>query len=171
MTALNTKANNEAQIRALVDDRVKAVRERDINRAMSYIAPDVLVFDVVNPLQFSGADGLRKRAQEWFSSFDGPINFEISEPHISAGDDVAFSHTLNHVSAVKKGGAKLDMWWRSTVCYSKIDSKWLVTHEHDSVPFDPATGKASLDLQPQRDTGSAGALARRGGKAQTVFRN
>ena len=49
---------------------------------------------------------------------------------------MAFSHSLNRVSATTTDGEKLDMWWRATVCYRKIDGKWMVTHEHASVPFD-----------------------------------
>jgi ketosteroid isomerase-like protein len=45
-------------------------------------------------------------------------------------------------------GKRLEMWWRSTVCYQRIEGRWMVTHEHNSVPFDPQTGKASLDLRP-----------------------
>ena len=40
------------------------------------------------------------------------------------------------------------MWIRATLCYRKIDGKWMVTHEHVSVPFDPESGQASLDLKP-----------------------
>ena len=40
------------------------------------------------------------------------------------------------------------MWVRATVCYRKIDGTWMVTHEHNSVPFDVESGKASLDLKP-----------------------
>src|ERR1700675_4923318 len=60
----------------------------------------------------------------------------------------AFSHGLCHVSATKTDGGQLDMWWRKTVCFRKIEGKWMVTHEHNSVPFDPKSGKASLDLKP-----------------------
>ena len=40
------------------------------------------------------------------------------------------------------------MWVRSTVCYRKIDGRWVVTHEHTSVPFDAESGKVSFDLKP-----------------------
>lgn len=36
----------------------------------------------------------------------------------------------------------------ATVCFHKIDEKWMVTHEHNSVPFDAKSGKASLDFKP-----------------------
>ncbi len=47
-----------------------------------------------------------------------------------------------------KGGGKVDMWVRATVCFRKTAGEWTVTHEHDSVPFDVESGKASLDLKP-----------------------
>jgi len=87
-------------------------------------------------------------SEEWFSSFEGPIGYEIRDLNITADNDVAFSHGLSHVSATTAGGGKLDMWWRMTICFRKIDGKWMVTHEHNSVPFDTETGKASLDLKP-----------------------
>jgi ketosteroid isomerase-like protein len=105
-------------------------------------------FDVVNPLQHTGSDALKKRAEEWFASFEGRIGYEIRDLSITAGDDVAFSYGLNHVSATKIGGGQLDMWWRTTVCFRKIDGQWMVTHEHSSVPFDVESGKASLQLKP-----------------------
>jgi len=148
MTTANSKSADEARIRSLIDDRVKAVRAKDIDAALSNISPDILSFDVVNPLQYVGSDEVKKRAEEWFSSFQGPIGFEVRDLRITTGDDVAFSHNLSHVSATRTDGIKLDMWWRATVCYSKIEGKWMVTHEHNSVPFDVQTGKASLDLKP-----------------------
>lgn len=39
------------------------------------------------------------------------------------------------------------------MCCRKIDSKWMIVHEHDSVPFDMETGKASIDLKPKRQVG------------------
>lgn len=143
-----SKTSDEAQIRKLIDDREKAVRARDIDASIANIAPDIVWFDVVNPLQHIGSDALKKRAKEWFASFEGAIGYQTLELNITAGDDVAFSHGLNHVSATKIGGGQLDMYWRTTVCYRKIDEQWTVTHEHNSVPFEVESGKASLDLKP-----------------------
>jgi uncharacterized protein (TIGR02246 family) len=144
----NTKAIDEIQIRALIDDRVKAVRAKDVDVLVSNYAPGVLSFDVVNPLQSTGSDAIRKRLEQWFSSFDGPIGFEIRGLSIAAGDDVAFCHGLSGVTGTRTDGGKINMWYRTTICYRRIDGKWMITHEHDSVPFDVESGKASLDLKP-----------------------
>ena len=146
--ATENKAIDEVLIRGLIEDKIKAVRAKDIDGATSNYAPDVLSFDVVNPLQNIGLDAIRKRLKEWLSSFQGSIDFDIRDLSITAGDGVAFCHSLNHVSATKMDGGELDMWWRETACYRKIDDRWIITHQHSSVPFDMKTGKAALDLKP-----------------------
>lgn len=144
----DSNRTSEAEIRALIDDRVKAVRAKDADGTAATVAPDFVSFDVVNPLRHLGSDASRKRTEEWFSSFRGPIGYELRDLSVATGDDVAFSHSLNRVSGTKMDGGTIEMWWRATVCYQKIDGRWTVTHEHSSVPFDVESGKASLDLTP-----------------------
>ncbi len=148
MAVEKSKTNNEAQIKKLIEDRPKAVRTRDSNRLMSNHAANVLLFDVVNPLQYFGSDTVKERAEEWFSLYQGPIDYKIRDLNITAGDSVAFCHYLYRASGTMLDGAKIDMWVRTTVCYRKIRGTWIVVHEHESVPFDPETGKASLDIKP-----------------------
>ena len=145
----NSKTTDRAQLRALIDDRIKAVRDKNVNKAISSIAQDILSFDVVNPFQQVGLEASKKRAEDWFSTFEGPISYEIKDLTITTGDNVAFSHGLSHLSATRTDGGPLDMWWRTTICFRRIYEKWMVTHEHNSVPFDVESGKASLDFKPQ----------------------
>jgi hypothetical protein len=44
-------ASLDAAIRALIDDQIKAVRAKDVSGLLAGYAPDVLVFDLVDPLQ------------------------------------------------------------------------------------------------------------------------
>jgi uncharacterized protein (TIGR02246 family) len=142
------RAHEEVQIRRLIDDRVMAVRAKNIDVLVSSYAPDVLAFDVVDPLQSTGSDAIRKRLEEWFSSFHGPIGFEIRDLTIAVSEDVAFCHGLSRVSGTRINGGKINMWYRTTVCHRKIGGKWTITHEHNSAPFNVESGKASLDLKP-----------------------
>ena len=142
-------AREGSRIRALIRDRANAIRARDVRGAVAGCAPDLLVFDVVHPFQYSGQDTVRQRAAEWLSSFKGPLDYEMHDLTIDAGDDVAFSHSLNRVTATTAEGNKLDMWWRATVCYRKVNGEWKVTHEHNSVPFDAGSGKGvAAGLKP-----------------------
>ncbi len=132
----------------LLDNRVKAVHSKDINALMSNYAPDAREFDAVNPLQYIGIAGPRKRAEEWFSAYQGAIGYEIRELTIAAGADLAFCHFLYRISGTMTNGNEVDMWLRATLGCHKLDGKWLVTHEHSSVPFDMESGKAALNLKP-----------------------
>jgi ketosteroid isomerase-like protein len=151
MTTENSKATDEAHLRAVIDERVKAIHDRDSDKLMAHHAPDVLMFDALNPLQYVGADKVRERAGQWLSWYRGPIGYEVRDLSIKTGDSVAFCHYLYRVSGTMTNGNEVNMWVRSTICFCKIDGEWLVTHEHTSVPFDAESGKASVDLKPSTD--------------------
>jgi uncharacterized protein (TIGR02246 family) len=148
MTTANSTATDETLIRNLVNSWANAIRNKDSDALMSNFAPDAILFDVINPLQYIGTDAGRKRAEQWLSAFQGPVEYEIRNLTITTADDVAFCHSLNRVNGTTKDGKKIDMWWRATVCFRKMNGQWMVTHEHSSVPFDMESGKASLDLKP-----------------------
>lgn len=148
MTETPSESSNEAQIRALIEARVQAVHAKDVEAANAHHAPDVVAFDVVNPLRYQGADRVRQRTQEWFAVYPGPIGYEVRDLSITASDDVAFCHFLYHVTGTSVTGAQVDMWVRATVCFQKIEGRWVLTHDHESVPFDPRSGQAAVDLKP-----------------------
>ena len=58
------------------------------------------------------------------------------------------ANSLNRLSGTMKNGQKNDRWLRWTACYRKTNGKWLIVHEHVSVPADVRNGKAMLDLKP-----------------------
>lgn len=95
------------EIKQLVEQRLKAIRAKDAERATSTMSADFLLFDVVGQLQTKGAGAAKKRAEDWFSSFQAPIGFDIHDLQISASDGVAFGHGLNHVNATKLDGSPL----------------------------------------------------------------
>jgi ketosteroid isomerase-like protein len=117
----------------------KAISEREVH---------VVMDDMANAIRAKDVDAIRKRVSQWFSSFQGPIGLEMRHLNITAGDDVAFCSVLNGSTGTNKDGAKVEMWWRATNGFCKVDGKWLVTHGHSSEPFDVASGKALVDLKP-----------------------
>jgi uncharacterized protein (TIGR02246 family) len=149
MDTATSKISGEAEIRRLSHEWIDALRARDLERMMANYAPDVRVFGISPPLEILGIDEYRRHWQQMFNSFEGPIDYEVRDPSITASGDVGFYHSLNRISGKMKGGTASDgTWIRVTVCFKKTNGKWLVTHEHASVPFDALSGKASLDLNP-----------------------
>jgi uncharacterized protein (TIGR02246 family) len=150
MDTATKKGSDDAQIRQLVDEWKNALRAKDIDRMMANYSPNILVFGVTPPLQYKGANEYRKKWEEMFNATEGPIALESRDVDISASGDFGLMHCLKRITAKMKGSKGDDegSWMRVTVCFRNIDGRWLVTHEHVSVPFDPTTGKASIDLKP-----------------------
>jgi uncharacterized protein (TIGR02246 family) len=149
MSAETAKPTAEAEVRELMDNWLRAVRTKNVNGVMSHYAPDIVTFDIAPPLQYRGADAYRRNWEEWFPTFRGPIGYEMRDLSITVGDDVAFCSSLNRISGTRTNGEKTDVWVRATVCCRRIDGKWMVTHEHVSVPFYmDGSYKAAVDLKP-----------------------
>ena len=150
MPKARTAANDEAQIRQLIDRWAKAFRAKDLNAIMSIYQPGqaLVAFDLVPPLQYLGSDAYKKDYQDFLAQYQGAIDVEIRDLSITTGDGVAFSHSLERISGTMANGQKSDLWVRAIDCYRKINGHWLVTHEHISVPVDLDSGKAVLNLKP-----------------------
>jgi uncharacterized protein (TIGR02246 family) len=148
MAVEENKKNDEAAIQRLLDDGIRSVRSKNIEGVMSLYAQEVVSFDIVPPLRYMGADAFRKRWEETFSSFQGPIGYEIHDLSITVGDDVAFTHSLNRISGTMNTGQQTDLWLRWTAGWRSINGKWLIVHHQNSVPVDLETGRAVLSLKP-----------------------
>jgi uncharacterized protein (TIGR02246 family) len=147
MTIEDRTTKNEAAIRELIDGLVMAIRAKNIDGVMASYAIDLVAFDIVPPLQFVGARAYRKPWQDVFERYQ-TLDYEVRDLRITAGDDVAFSHSLNRIHGTMTDGQKTDLWLRSTACYRRIDGRWLIVHLQASVPADLASGHAVLDLKP-----------------------
>ena len=137
----------ERQIRTVVDELVSAIRAKNVDALMVRYAANVVAFDLLAPLQHRGAAAIRKRVTEWFDSYEGPLGYEMRDLSIVADEEVAFCHSLNGIKGTRKDGAKVEMWWRATNGFRRINSEWAITHAHNSEPFDMASGKALLTLR------------------------
>lgn len=149
MARRKIKGTDEAQIRQLLEGWARAIRAKDVDGVMSAYAPEVVWFDLAPPLRYMGADAYRKSWGEWFATWQGSIGYEVRDLSITIGEDVAFHHSLNRIHGTRTGGEETDVWVRATVCLRKIDGKWMVTHEHFSVPFYmDGSYRAAVDLRP-----------------------
>jgi ketosteroid isomerase-like protein len=141
-------ASNESEIRTLLESWSEAARAKDIDRLMSVYSPDIVYFDVVPPLQFTGTDAVRANFLRWFGGFEGSIGQEVGDSHILVSGDVAVAYMLIRASGTLKDGREVGYWVRATICCKRSNGSWLITHEHISLPFDFETGSVAMDLVP-----------------------
>jgi ketosteroid isomerase-like protein len=140
--------SNLADVMAVLDERVEAVRAKDIDRLMSLCSPDIVYFDVIPPHQFIGAADVRRNFLRWFHEYKGDIGLETHHLHTAASEDVAFAHMIHPDSGTRRNGQDITVWVRSTVCLQRIDGRWLITHEHISFPINPENWSAVIDTTP-----------------------
>ena len=147
---MTTNTNEEGAIRAVIETWASAMRAKDADAVVSQYAADNVKFILAPPLQYTKDHPFDKNGLEkWFSTFQGPIDYENRDLHITAGNDVAFCHSLNRMMATTTKGEKVDLWFRDTLGFRKIDGQWKITHEHSSVPFYmDGSFKAAVDLKP-----------------------
>lgn len=135
-------AQDEARIHALIDERVAAIASKDVQQLLAHHAADVRLFDVLPPRSYEGVEAVNERAAEWFALYRTRIDYDVEDLRVTAGRDVAFCTFAYRVRGTTKAHERVDMRVRATVCFRKLDGVWRIVHEHDSVPFDPATGRA-----------------------------
>jgi uncharacterized protein (TIGR02246 family) len=138
----------EQEIRALIEERVAAVAAKDPEPLAARQHDDIVVFDVLPPLRSSGRSAVLDKTEAWFESYSGAIGYEVHELEVSADGDVGFCSFVYHVSGTLESGDEVDMWVRATLGCRRIDGAWRIVHDHESVPFDPGTGRALIDLEP-----------------------
>src|ERR1700744_3192122 len=92
-------ANDEAQIRALASRFAAAFNAKDVNAIMKVYVPDatLVVFDVVPPRQYVGAEAYRKDWEGIFSGIKGSPKFDISDLHVVADGPLGYSHSIQHL--------------------------------------------------------------------------
>ncbi len=138
----------QSAVGLLFDSRSEAIWAKDIDRLMSLYSPDIVYFDLVPPLQYVGSDALRERFLEWFGSFEGPIGQEISDLQVVEDGNTAIAHMLIRASGTLKNEQQVGFWVRATDSCRRSDDEWLIAHEHISLPVDPMSRSAVMDLVP-----------------------
>ncbi|MDQ1645973.1 MAG: hypothetical protein QOJ50_2157 [Cryptosporangiaceae bacterium] len=139
-----------AEIREVVEGKVAALAAGDVKAMLAYYAPDVVQYSLAPPLRqlTEGQDPVP--VENWIATFEAPPRREVTHLEITEGADVAFATSLDRLTATPKGMTdSFTLWFRVTLGLRRIDGRWLVTHEHSSVPFEmDGSFRASVGLQP-----------------------
>jgi ketosteroid isomerase-like protein len=143
-----TMTSAETQIRDLLASRSAAMGDKDLERVMSLYSPDIVYFDLVPPLQYTGSSALRERFADWFGRWTGPIGQEIGHLHVMAEHTVATAWMLIRASGTLKSGQDVDYWVRVSNSFHRSGEGWSIKHEHVSLPVDMQTRTAVMDLAP-----------------------
>ena len=127
-------SNDELEIRKLIEQWAKAVREE--NRAAIGADHDasILMFDVPPPFLSRGLDDYMATWEKFFSSSEKPVAFAFHDVQVTCGQDVAFATAVGRCVNIDTSGKREPLEFRLTMGLRKIDGRWRVLHEHHSLP-------------------------------------
>jgi uncharacterized protein (TIGR02246 family) len=134
MTDKPNVSDDQAAVRNLIEAWADAVRRKDYAGILRGHSPDFVMFDVPPPFRSVGLEAYRKTWDLFFSWSSEPVPFEIQEMDVTAGADVAFAVVTMRCAGPNSDGKPEPLDFRLTVCLKKIDGRWMIVHEHHSVP-------------------------------------
>ncbi|MDY0111007.1 MAG: nuclear transport factor 2 family protein [Candidatus Krumholzibacteria bacterium] len=138
-----------AEIKTIIETYVDAACHRKFARLAELYAPDVRAFDAIGALEFRGREAYMKHWTDSMAGFDGEMIFEVHHQEIAVEGTLAFSHSLIYCGGKDNDGNTQASWMRSSQAYRKVGSRWLIVHEHYSLPFDGQTGQMLGNLTPR----------------------
>lgn len=130
-------SNPEAEVRTVIENWTKAVRDKDIEGVVANHVDDVVMFDVPPPVQVKGLEAYRRTWPaffDWQRSAEG--SFDIAELNIIAGADVAFATAILQCASKESREKDPTPTLRLTIGLRKQSGRWLIAHEHHSFPLE-----------------------------------
>jgi uncharacterized protein (TIGR02246 family) len=121
-------ASEQERIKRMIAKWAHAVETDDRRGILADHADDLLMCDF--PSVVRGIDAYDETWNFFFANPKGAITFKPSELQVTASDRIAFASCQIHCDGTSAG--PLDL--RLTVGLEKRDDRWIITHEHHSVP-------------------------------------
>src|SRR3982751_416264 len=147
---MQPEMTDEQAIREVIESQLSALSAKETEGAINVYAKDGVMYTLAPPLRSQNSDEASATAavQEWFDSWDGPLKYETRDLQITVSGDLALSTGLRRMIGDQKG-KHVDIWSRKTLGFSRVDGKWKIIHDHESVPFYmDGSLKAPVDLHP-----------------------
>ncbi|MGJ8593311.1 MAG: YybH family protein [Aquaticitalea sp.] len=147
---MSLEKNEIEKIKELKNELAQAIRDKNVKKAYNVFSDDCVMFLLAPPLKCGkdvnslGVNDFKK----WFATWKNAIGLETKELLITHENNIAFLHSLEHLTGTRTDGTESDTWYRETLGLKKISGKWKITHRHQSVPFYMDSGMASTDLKP-----------------------
>jgi ketosteroid isomerase-like protein len=126
-------ATYEAELRTVIDQWLKAIRNEDRAGIRANHDPDILMFDVPPPFSSCGLDAYMATWDTFFAWQAKPVQFDLHDIVITAGENVAFATATGQCCDLSSG-EKVDLRFRLTMGFRKHNGRWRIVHEHHSLP-------------------------------------
>jgi ketosteroid isomerase-like protein len=129
--------SDEARIREVLEGWSAATAAGRLDEVLANHLPDVLIYDVLAPMQYEGVDAYRRSWDEWQPETQGEGHFAFEGLAVTAGADVGFAQGFIRCGGTTPDGRPFEDVVRATFCLRRIDGAWKVAHQHISKPIVP----------------------------------
>jgi ketosteroid isomerase-like protein len=138
------------EIRQVIEAKAALLRTGDVKAMLAYCAPQVRSFSLAPPLGTVADSSDPEPTERWIATFEAPPRREVTQLEVTTDGDVAFATSIDSLTATPRGATEpFTLWFRVTLGLRRLDGRWLITHEHQSVPFHmDGTLRAAVDLNP-----------------------
>lgn len=132
--------------KAIEDTEHKIIAATSTDEVMKYYDKnDIDLYDFVPPLQYEGATAVHGDLDNFFNNAkDVKGNFVVLV--VETGGTMGMARSIQHFTWTGADGKAQEATLRVTDVFHKVDGKWKVIHSHVSVPVDPKTGQAQMNL-------------------------
>jgi ketosteroid isomerase-like protein len=136
-------------IQQLATSWAAAVASQDLTQIMTFYADELVAYDAVAQLQFTGKTAYQAHWQKCLEFCSGGHSkFELRDLKIQQNEAIGFSHALVYCEGSNEKGETQGCWMRLTQGWQKQQNNWRICHDHFSVPFDMVSGAVLFELTP-----------------------
>lgn len=145
---VNANAGDNAKDeKAIKDVENKIIAATSTDEVMKYYDQnDIDLYDFVPPLQYKGAAAVHGDLDNFFNNAKN-VKGNFVELVVVTDGKLGMARSFQHFAWTDKDGKAQEVTLRVTDVLHKVGGKWKVIHSHVSVPVDPKTGQAQMNLQ------------------------
>lgn len=139
-------AGNAKDEKAIKDVENKLISATSTDEVMKYYDQnDIDLYDFVPPLQYKGATAVHGDLDNFFNNAKD-VKGNFVELVVVTDGKLGMARSIQHFTWTGQDGKAQEATLRVTDVLHKVDGKWKVIHSHVSVPVDPKTGQAQMNL-------------------------
>jgi ketosteroid isomerase-like protein len=140
-------AGNVKDEQAVKDVENKIIAATNADEVMKYYDQnDIDLYDFVPPLQYKGAAAVHGDLDNFFNNAKN-VKGNFVELVVETDGKMAMARSIQHFTWTSQDGKAQEATLRVTDVLHKVGGEWKVIHSHVSVPVDPKTGQAQMNLQ------------------------
>ncbi|MEU8241244.1 nuclear transport factor 2 family protein [Actinoplanes missouriensis] len=138
------------EIREVIERKAALLSTGDAEAVLSHYADTFVEYNLAPPLRQPGDARDPAALTAWIATFREPPRREVTQLEITVDGDVAFATSIDCLSATPRGADEgFTLWFRVTLGLRRVGGRWVVVHEHESVPFEmDGSFQAAVSLRP-----------------------